>query len=70
MMGEGIMTHNNPFLGLYNQMFRRVKECESQSLQKKQKLEKVSKRLFQRKNIQSLCFFSGLRCFKATFAVV
>lgn len=34
MRGEGIMTRNNPFLGLYNQMFQRVKECESQSLQK------------------------------------
>lgn len=26
MMGEGIITRNNPFLGLYNQMFHRVKK--------------------------------------------
>lgn len=35
MMGEGIMSRYNPFLGLYNQMFQRVNECESGCLQKK-----------------------------------
>lgn len=37
MMGEGIITRNNPFLGLDNQMFHRVKKCESRSLLKTQK---------------------------------
>lgn len=36
-MGEEIMARNNPFLGLSDQMFHRVKECESWCLQKNRK---------------------------------
>lgn len=46
MTGEGIMTGNNPFLGLYNQMFQGVKDVNPGVCNKK-KLEKASKRPFQ-----------------------
>lgn len=68
MTGEGIMTHNNLFLGLYNVMFQRVKQCESRCLQKNPQ-KKGFQEALSIKYIQSVFFFFfSLRCFKATFA--
>lgn len=69
MVGEGIMICNNPFLGLYSQMFQRVKECEFRCLQKKKKSRKGFQDALSVKSMQCGVFFS-LRCFKAAFAGV
>lgn len=56
------MARNNSFLGLYDQMFHKVKECESWCLQKTE----ASKRPFQyKKHIECLEFLS---LFKASVA--
>lgn len=62
-MGEEIMARNNPFLGLSDQMFHRVKECESWCWQK---TEKASKRPFQHKKLYTVFKASSFWCFKAS----
>lgn len=57
MRGEGIMTRNNPFLGLYNQIFQGVKKCESQSLQKKKKSRKGFQKALSKKKYTLFVFF-------------
>lgn len=55
MKGEEIMARNNPFLGLYDQMFHRVKECES-------------KRPFQHKKTNTVFKASSFWCCNASVA--
>lgn len=57
MVGEGIMIRNNPFLGLYKQMFQRVKECECWCLPKKKGRKGLQEVLSVKRNIQSLSEF-------------
>lgn len=59
------MARNNPFLGLSDQMFHRVKDCESWYWLK---TEKASKRPFQHKKPYTVFKVTSFWCFKASVA--